>query len=68
MKLSNENVNTKRNEIDQDIRMLECIESMHKKMEYEVSSEYPDFSYISIDGVRFVFKNGEYGWRYVFEE
>lgn len=68
MKLSNENVNATQNKIDRDIRMLECIESMHKKMEYEVSCEDPNVSYISIDGLRLIFENGVYmGW-YIFEE
>lgn len=68
MKLSNENVNATRNKIDRDIRMLECIENIHKKMEYEISCEDPNVSYISIDGLRLIFENGVYkGW-YVFEE
>lgn len=54
--------------IERDIQMLECIESMHKNMEYEVSCEDPDVSYISIDGIRLIFENGVYkGW-YVFKE
>lgn len=68
MNLNNENINKKRETIDRDIRMLECIESMHKNMEYEVSCENPDVSYISIDGLRLIFENGVYKGRYVFEE
>lgn len=68
MKLSNENINSKRNEIDRDIRMLECIENMHKRMEYKVSCEDPNISYISIDGLRLIFENGVYKGRYIFEE
>lgn len=68
MKLSNENISAAQKNIDRDIRMLECIESMHKKMEYEVSCEDPNVSYISIDGLRLIFENGTYkGW-YVFKE
>lgn len=68
MNLNNENINEKREAIDRDIRMLECIESMHKNMEYEVSCEDPDVSYISIDGLRLIFESGVYKGRYVFEE
>lgn len=69
MKLNNENVNGKREAIDRDIRMLECIESMHKNMEYEVSCEDPDVSYISIDGLRLIFNDGKFkGWYAVPEE
>lgn len=68
MKLSSENINIERNKIDRDIRMLECIESMYKKMEYEVSCEDPNVSYISIDGIRLIFEDGVYKGRYVFKE
>lgn len=68
MKLSSENINAARNKIDRDIRMLECIDNMHKKMEYKVSCEDPNVSYISIDGLRLVFENGVYKGRYIFEE
>lgn len=68
MKLSNEDINSVWNKINRDAHMLECIDNMHKNMEYEVSCEDPDDSYISIDGLRLVFENGEYkGW-YIFEE
>lgn len=63
MELSNEYLDNARKNINRDARMLECIDNMHSKMEYEVSREDPNVSYISIDGVRLIFENGEYkGW------
>ena len=68
MKLNNENINGKRENTGKDSQMLKCVENMLDKMEYEVSCKNPDTSYISIDGLRLIFKNGVYkGW-YVFEE
>lgn len=48
--------------------IFKCILSMYEKMEYEVSCENSNISYISIDKIRFIFENGVYkGW-YIFEE
>lgn len=57
------NIEEKRKQIDQDTRMLNCVNDMLKKMEYRESSKNKRFSYISIDDLLLTFDNGKFmGW------